>query len=80
MILKRFFDRVFDRNWRRDYRLGFGVWLDHRQGGEVAVGLVLSDILSDLCYPAADHDPESKIHFQRDQHRVSPAFLIFENR
>jgi hypothetical protein len=30
--------------------------------------------VSDLCDPAADHDPESKIHFQRDQHRASPHF------
>jgi hypothetical protein len=64
-----------DRSWRRDGWLGFSLRLDHRQSSEVAIGLAqISDDVSDLCDPAADHDPESKIHFQRDQHRASPHF------
>ena len=67
--------RVFDRGCGRHDRLGFGIRLAHRQGSEVAIGLAqISDDVSDLRDPAADHDPESKIHFQRDQHRASPHF------
>ena len=67
--------RVFDRSCSRHDRLGFSIRLAHRQGSEVAIGLAqISDDVSDLRNPAADHDPESKIHFQRDQHRASPHF------
>jgi hypothetical protein len=66
---------LFDRNWRRDGRVVVRVRLAHRRGYEVAVGLVqISDELNDLCYRAADHDPEGKAYFQRERHRASPLF------
>ena len=49
--------------WVSAFRLG------HCQVGKVVYGL--DQILG---YPAADHDPESKIYFQRDPHRASPHF------
>lgn len=55
---------LFDRNCRRDGRLVVSVRLDHRQGSDVAIGLVqISDELNDFRDHAADHDPERKIYF-----------------
>ena len=43
-------DLLFDRSYRFDGRLVVSVRLAHRQGGEVAVGLVqIPDELSELC-------------------------------
>ncbi len=70
-----FQDRLFYRNYRCDDWLGLSLRLDHLQGSKLAVGLVqISDQLSELCYSAADHDPERKVYFQRDSHRASPHF------
>ena len=64
-----------DRSCGRDDRLGVSLRLAHRQGRKMASGLAqIPDDVSDLCHPAADHDPERKIYFKRDQHRASPHF------
>jgi hypothetical protein len=61
--------RLCDRSCGRNDRLGFSVRLAHRQGSEVAAALAQI-----FRYSAADHNPECKIHFQRDPHRASPHF------
>jgi hypothetical protein len=39
----------------------------------------ISHELSSLCYPTANHDPECKVHFDREQHRASPNFLFLRS-
>jgi len=49
VIAAAFQDLLFDRSYRFDGRLVVSVRLAHRQGGEVAVGLVqIPDELSEL--------------------------------
>jgi hypothetical protein len=43
----------------------------------MAAGLAqIPDQVNDLCHPAADHNPECKVYFQRDPSRIS-AFLVW---
>jgi hypothetical protein len=66
---------LFDRNRRRDARLAVRLRLGHRRSCKMAVGLnPLSGELNGFRYRAADHDPKSKVYFQRDGHRASPHF------
>ena len=68
-------DLLFERNHRRNRWLDHSVQLGHRQGSKLDVGLVqISDVLSELYYPAADRDPERKVYFEGDPHRASPHF------
>jgi len=50
-----------DRSRGRNDRLGVGIRLGHPQAGKL--GTSLAQILR---YSAADHDPECKVHLQRD--------------
>jgi hypothetical protein len=66
---------LFKRNYRRDHWLGISLRLGRGEDCKLADVLVqIFDVLSELYYPAADHDPECKIYFQRDPHRASPHF------
>jgi hypothetical protein len=70
-----FHDLLFGSNCRRDGRLAVRVRLGRRCGCELAIGLIqVSDELNGFRCCAANHDPERKIYFQRDRHRVSPLF------
>ena len=60
-----------DRRCCRDVWLGVSLRLAHRPSSKVAVGL--GQIFS---YPAANHNPECKVYFQRDPHRASPHLSV----
>ena len=64
-----FQDLLSNRNYRFNHWLGISLRLGHRQVRKVVYGL--DQILSD---PAANHDPERNVHFDRDPHRASPHF------
>jgi hypothetical protein len=64
-----FQDLLSNRNYRFNHWLGISLRLGHRQVRKVVYGL--DQILGD---PAANHDPERNVHFDRDPHRVSPHF------
>jgi hypothetical protein len=69
-----FRQRVIDLFFLRD-RLVLRLRLGRRRGHELAVGLVrLSNELNCFRRHATNHNPESKIYFQREWHRVSPLF------
>ena len=68
---------LFDRNCRRDDRLAVRLRLGRFRFRELAIGLMqVIDELNGFRCRATNHYPESKVYFQREEHRASPYRLF----